>query len=109
MGLHYKSALSPPAGIDTGLVPGTRFPPYPVTRLADWNAGNLQDLAPSDGRWKLIAFVEPKFDLNPLANSLSSDAWKNQLKKSSVNVVIDARAEDVHWRDIPDALLDWQR
>jgi hypothetical protein len=37
-------------------MPGSRLPPHPM-RLADWNTVDLQELAPSDGMWKVIFFV----------------------------------------------------
>jgi hypothetical protein len=70
---------------------------------------DLQNLAPSDGLWKLIAFVAPSVDLAPFAALLERENWKKFEERVTVNVVLDAKAENAHWTELPEALRKWQR
>jgi hypothetical protein len=74
---------------------------------------DLQDLTPSDGKWKLVVFLSPDSELKTFALALKEGNWKTWKERGSlvINVVLDAVAEDrnVNWRDLPDDLRDWER
>lgn len=91
-------------------MPGTRLPPFPITRLADWQSVDLQSLAPSDGLWKLIAFVDRNVDLKPFKERIQGEKGEAGLMgRLTVSAVIDASVEEVHWRDVPEGLMQWER
>jgi len=119
VGLHYTevSPLTLPSSpeITTTLIPGTRFPPGPITRLADWQTMDLQSLTPSDGLWKLNIFVSKCTDLHVLDEAVRKEDWTRKpggfAERCVVNIVFDAKAEDkdVKWRDVPESLMRWER
>ncbi|KAJ6505929.1 FAD binding domain-containing protein [Mycena vulgaris] len=59
IGIHYNSSLIIDSSLPKGttlLEAGYRLPPVGLDRLADWRPQELQDLAPSDGLFKLFLF-----------------------------------------------------
>ncbi|KAI0027789.1 FAD binding domain-containing protein [Vararia minispora EC-137] len=49
--------VAPEAYMPTALVPGKRMPPCALVRTADHAPVDVQDLCPSDGRFKLLVFA----------------------------------------------------
>lgn len=113
VGLRYRSLLTVPSkmysGVETEfkMVPGMRLPPFGITRMADWQSVDLQDLAGSDGVWKVIFFVGRGFDLEEVREKLGGV----DMKKVRVCVVLDAKVEEsgVHWTNVSEGLTDWKK
>lgn len=112
-----------------------RLPPAPLVRLVDWRPTDVQDLAPSDGKWKILVFVRDLRASLALAEFCGVLAGKGGLggivttgeeketgevqkgkgkgKEDEKRVVLytigrNPRSE-VQWVDVPELGRDWKR
>ncbi|KAJ6494751.1 FAD binding domain-containing protein [Mycena vitilis] len=117
IGIHYKSSLTIntdlPKGA-TGLEAGYRLPPASLERLADWVPYELQDLAPSDGLFKLFLFPG---DILLQADAKRLDAFCGTLStmadllgnRIQLYTILNSDKKKAMWTDVPDILQDWKR
>ena len=97
------------------LQPGQRLPSFVLTRLGDWQQLDLQDLAPSDGLFKLLIFAgdilvpQQNSCLTQFATSLKDSMSLQILSRLSLHTVLAGHREAVNWKDVPLMLQDWKR
>ncbi|KAF9465800.1 FAD binding domain-containing protein [Collybia nuda] len=120
VGIQYQSSL----GILTSqtpslasLVVGTRLPPGKIHRVADWNIMDIQDLAPSDGLFKVLVFCGDVFDvkrsnmlreITEVVQSLEHEE-KDFLERFTVHIIVRNSKEANIWDQIPFFLRNWKR
>jgi phenol 2-monooxygenase len=96
---------------------GSRLPPAPVERLADWRPLDLQDLAPSDGLFKIFIFpgdilVEADLlRLQEFCDALMTFPHMANLFGSRVILytILNSERKKAEWVDVPSLLRDWKR
>ncbi|KAF8899315.1 FAD binding domain-containing protein [Infundibulicybe gibba] len=115
IGICYTSRLSIPAG-DTHfshLQSGVRLPPHPITRVGDWHPADIQDLARSDGAFKLLIFpgdflestvVESIHDLAAHLDLLIPEITSGRLV---IYTILNSQKADVCWNELP--WQSWKR
>ncbi|KAF5335916.1 hypothetical protein D9757_015117 [Collybiopsis confluens] len=126
VGIRYRSQLMVEANnrevslSDTfSLEIGTRLPPMNIVRFADWHPMDIQDLAASDGLFKIIIFsgdlqgdIESK-GLREFAEHLQLLADKKQgsilFKQFTMFTVVTEYKESDIWSFIPPFLRNWRR
>lgn len=125
-GIHYApSAIVDPThqACATHLIVGQRVPPQALVRAADGRPFELQDLLPSDGRYKLLVFAGDTHDTSQLARVRSfSDAIGEEgafgkevvggerEKWLDVLTVCSTPLQDVNYTEVPPALrLHWSK
>lgn len=97
------------------LQPGQRLPSFGLTRLGDWQQLDLQDLAPSDGLFKLLIFAgdillpQQNSCLTQFAASLKDSMSLQILNRLSLHTILAGHREAVHWKDVPPMLQNWKR
>jgi Phenol hydroxylase, C-terminal dimerisation domain len=117
IGVCYRSRLTDDGGTRCAshLKPGERLPPSPLVRLGDWQPMDLQDLAPSDGLFKLfvlpcdIRVPDHKARLKQFAAMLSESAGPHEMEHVSLFVIVNNSKEDVLWKDVPLLFRSWKR
>jgi phenol 2-monooxygenase len=98
------------------VAPGDRLPPEAIVRLADWKPMNLQDLAPSDGLFKLLLFPgnilspERKKHLESIANRLAKEIDTLPGSFLTIHTILHSDKTEISWKDVPSVLADsWER
>ncbi|KAF7327585.1 Phenol 2-monooxygenase [Mycena kentingensis (nom. inval.)] len=120
IGINYQSSLTVPSTVGDEVrlfAPGYRLPPASVERLADWCPFDLQDLAPSDGLWKLFLFPgdvllpEVATRLDAFCCTLSSSPAVGKLLGPRVVVytILASAKEQALWTDVPELARDYKR
>ncbi|KAF7329035.1 Phenol 2-monooxygenase [Mycena venus] len=120
IGIRYSSSLIIDAGLPKGaahLEAGYRLPPVGLNRLADWRPQELQDLAPSDGTFKLFLFPgnilcesdASRLELFCAALSSSSAATEWLGTRVRIYTILDSEKEKAMWNNVPLILRDWKR
>lgn len=124
MGISYSKSVLTVGSKKYGAVsPGERFPFAPIIRIADWHPFDVQDLLPSDGRFKLIilpgSLIHPssREQLSKFATSirhcikLQSSALAEShggvisSRLAMYTVACDAK-EDITWRQVPSDIAE---
>ncbi|KAJ7127079.1 FAD binding domain-containing protein [Mycena epipterygia] len=120
IGIHYKSMLVIDSTLPMGathLEAGYRLPPVGLDRLADWRPQELQQLAPSDGLFKLFLFPgdllcgEDAKRLDMFCSTLSSSLGMAEMLGVRVQTytILNSDKKKAMWTDVPDILRDWKR
>ncbi|KAJ7494654.1 FAD binding domain-containing protein [Mycena galericulata] len=119
IGIQYKSSLIMDVGLPKGaayLEAGYRLPPVGLDRLADWRPQELQDLAPSDGLFKMFLFpgdllcATEADRLALFCNTLSSSSATEWLgTRVRMYTILNSEKKNVMWTDVPLILRDWKR
>ncbi|KAJ6619670.1 FAD binding domain-containing protein [Mycena sp. CBHHK59/15] len=107
IGIKYKSKLIRTSGFTNGvthLEAGLRLPPVALERLADWRPWDLQDLAPSDGLFKLFIFSGLLLTL-----SLSPDIAHLLGIRVHLYTILNSAKDKAMWTHVPTILRDWKR
>ncbi|KAJ7142147.1 FAD binding domain-containing protein [Mycena crocata] len=116
VGLQYKFGLTKldlPSGASK-LTAGFRLPPSPVLRLSDWCPMELQDLAPSDGLFKIFIFPgdilvpEEKERLEQFGTALSNSIVAVLAERLRIYTVLSSAKEKAIWSDVPKIARDWK-
>ncbi|KAJ6630324.1 FAD binding domain-containing protein [Mycena sp. CBHHK59/15] len=116
VGLQYKAALTKldlPSGA-TNLTAGFRLPPSPLLRLSDWCPIELQDLAPSDGLFKIFIFPgdilvpAEKSRLDEFGATLSNSIVSSLSERIRVYTVLRSSKTQAIWSDVPQIARDWK-
>ena len=117
IGVHYApSLITRPThqSLASGLIVGQRFPPHVFLRAADARPFEIQDLMPSDTRFKIMAFVGDITDesqmqrVQALAEQLeNSSSFYRRLgggdpaKAFDILAISSASKEEVNYTDVP--------
>jgi hypothetical protein len=96
---------------------GYRLPPAGLYRLADWRPDELQDLAPSDGLFKLfllpgdILCKDDARRLEVFCNVLTTSPAAAHLLgiKVHLHTILNSDKEKAMWNNVPSILRDWKR
>ncbi len=117
--MQYQSALTNlhDQELAKDLLIGARLPPSPMMRLADWWPIDVQDLAPSDGLFKLIIFPgdvlsSPNAEcLSEFAKTLSAHDGKEKDYSAMlwIGTILSGSKERLLWTDVPATLRDTKR
>ena len=117
-GVRYEpsSIVAEPSTAATGLVVGKRLLPQMLLRLADHAPLEIQDICPSDGRFKLFVFAsdlatpDMKDKLTILASQIESTLRSFPDEVISVFTVVKALSDAYTYLDVPPYLRpDWTR
>ena len=108
-GIHYgpSSIVGAQSSAAFGLVVGKRILPQTLMQSADHDPIEIQDLCPSDGRFKLFAFVgdlvtsEDKSRLGILASDLESALAPFLVGIVSVFTVVKTMGDEYTYLDVP--------
>lgn len=117
VGLCYQSALTVLTPIQPILhiKPGERLPWSPLIRLGDWQPKDLQDIAISDGLFKIVIFAsdilvpEQKARLVHFSEQLSHSLRPEMMHRLSCHTIITSPKERTIWTDVPTLLQSWKR
>ncbi|KAF8577151.1 hypothetical protein K439DRAFT_1418443 [Ramaria rubella] len=117
IGVHYQSRLTDQEVnlCALGLKTGERLPPGCLVRLGDWQPMDLQDLAPSDGLFKLFIFPcdilhpDHRARLFEFMTILGEKMCPEVLDRISMFVVLNSVKESVHWKEVPPLVRSWKR
>ena len=123
MGISYSTSVLTVGSTKYGTVsPGERFPFAPIIRIADWHPFDIQDLLPSDGRFKLI--VLPGYLIHPpsreqlctfaasirhcikVHTSELAEGREGVSSRLSIYTVACDAKEDVTWRQVPSDIAE---
>ncbi|KAJ6606070.1 FAD binding domain-containing protein [Mycena vulgaris] len=116
VGLQYKFGLTKldlPSGASK-LTAGFRLPPSPLIRLSDWCPMELQDLAPSDGLFKIFIFPgdilvpAEKARLDKFGAALSNSIVSVLTERLRIYTVLSSAKEKAIWSDVPTIARDWK-
>ncbi|KAJ7494326.1 FAD binding domain-containing protein [Mycena galericulata] len=116
VGLQYKSDLTKlelPSGA-SNLIAGFRLPPSPLLRLSDWCPIEMQDLAPSDGLFKIFIFPgdilvpAEKARLEKFGASLSASIVSILTERIRIYTVLNSAKDKAIWSDVPKIARDWK-
>ncbi|KAJ6607418.1 FAD binding domain-containing protein [Mycena sp. CBHHK59/15] len=120
IGIKYQSSLTRDVGLPKGathIEAGYRLAPAAVERLADWRPMDLQDLAPSDGLFKIFLFpgdilcdLDAK-RLEEFCNTLWSSPHIANLLGTRVRLyaILNSAKEMALWTDVPSHIRDWKQ
>ncbi|KAJ7932748.1 FAD binding domain-containing protein [Mycena leptocephala] len=117
VGLQYVSRLTKlnlPSGASK-LTAGFRLPPSPLIRLSDWCPMELQDLAPSDGLWKIFIFPgdilvpAEKERLDKFGAALSNSIISGLTERLCIYTVLSSSKEKAIWSDVPMIARNWKK
>ncbi|KAJ7285209.1 FAD binding domain-containing protein [Mycena rebaudengoi] len=116
VGLQYKFSLTKlelPSGA-AKLTAGFRLPPSPLLRLSDWRPMELQDLAPSDGLFKIFILpgdiLEPsdKSRLEKFCQALTNSIVSSLTERIRIYTILSSAKEKAIWSDVPAIARDWK-
>lgn len=117
VGLQYKSNLTKldlPSGASE-LTAGFRLPPSALLRLSDWCPMELQDLAPSDGLFKIFIFPgdilvpAEKARLDQFGEKLSGSIVSGLTERIRIYTLLNSSKERAIWSDVPRIARDWKK
>ncbi len=116
---RYQSALTDvqDQALATGLLIGTRLPPSPMMRLADWWPTDVQDLIPFDGLFRVIIFAG---DISSSLHAERLTQFSESLLSPSANrkdpdtkiwtvTILSGNKERLLWTEVPKSLKDRNR
>ncbi|KAJ7659939.1 FAD binding domain-containing protein [Mycena rosella] len=120
IGIKYHSSLINGTELPmdpTNLQAGYRLPTAAIDRLTDWLPADLQDLAPSDGLFKLILFPGDSLvaadakRLQDFSDALAESPDTTNLLETRVTIhtILNSDKQRVLWSDVPSILRDWRR
>ncbi|KAJ7931429.1 FAD binding domain-containing protein [Mycena leptocephala] len=106
IGIKYQSSLIKDTGLPKGathLEAGYRIPTVALGRLTDWRPMDLQDLAPSNGLFKIFLF--------PGDILVDTDAKRFQEFSDALGIytILNSDNDKALWSDVPNILRDWKR
>ncbi|KAJ7650355.1 FAD binding domain-containing protein, partial [Roridomyces roridus] len=116
IGIRYESDLILASGLPKGAAveAGYRLPPCRLERLADWRPQDLQDLAVSDGLFKMFVLpgdllheADAANRLELFCNKLSSSDWLGT--RVCLYTILNGDKAKAMWNDVPLILRDWKR